>query len=330
MTHRMPRRGTSETAPNGGDAAVIRRVTGVGVAVNLLLAVAKLAAGYYGESQAVVADGVEALLDVLTVLLVYVGSRFWSRPADDSHPFGHGRLETLFAVGIGGSLAVAGAAIGWQAIATLHEQHANPPGWIAAAAALASIVGKEILYRWTIAAGRRIRSAAVVATAWHYRSDAFSSLPVVVAVSAAILLPSWSFLDHLGAAVVALFILHAAFKITWPNLRELIDAGAPEEIRRRIGEIAGRHPGVLQVHDIRTRFIGSCIQLVLHIVVDGEIPVRAGHAIAKEVEARLLEEIEAVVDVEIHVDPPEGAAGLEEGPERPAASRLAGRERGMP
>jgi cation diffusion facilitator family transporter len=294
------------------NAPLIRRITGYGIAVNVLLAAFKLWAGIYGESQAVVADGIEALLDVFTVILVYAGSRFWSQPPDDTHPFGHGRMETLVAVGIGLSMVAAAAGIGWQAIVTLQERHGPPPGWIAVAAALASIIGKEILFRWTQAKGRELKSAAVIATAWHYRSDAFSSVPVVIAVTGAILMPSWTFLDHVGAIVVSVFILGAAFRIIWPNLKELVDAGAPAEMRKRIREIAARNQAVLQVHDIRTRFIGSSIQLVLHIVVNGGISVREGHAIAKEVEHRLIQDIEEVIDVEIHVDPPEGARTSEE------------------
>ena len=286
---------------------LIRKVTWVGVAVNIALAVFKLGAGIYGNSQAVTADGIEALLDVFTVILVYAASRFWSRPPDDSHPFGHGRMETLVAVFIGVSLVAAGIGIGWQAIATLHERHGASPGWIAVIAAFASIVGKEILYRWTLGIGRRIKSVAVVATAWHYRTDAFSSVPVVIAVTGAILLPSWTFLDHVGAVVVAMFILHAAYKITWPSLMELIDAGAPAEIRRRIREIACANPAVLQVHDIRTRFIGTSIQADLHIVVNGVLTVREGHDIAKDVEARLIQDIDPMVDVVVHVEPPEEA-----------------------
>jgi cation diffusion facilitator family transporter len=293
---------------------LIRKITWIGVAVNIALAVFKLAAGAYGDSQAVIADGIEALLDVFTVILVYAGSRFWSRPPDDTHPFGHGRMETLVAVGIGVSLVGAAAGIGWESVATLHEQHATPPGWIAAAAAMVSVVGKEILCRWTLAIGRRIRSVAVVATAWHYRSDAFSSIPVVVAVTGAILLPTWTFLDHLGAVVVSMFILHAAFKITWPSLKELIDVGAPAEVRRRIRDIAGANPGVLQVHDIRTRFIGTSIQADLHVIVDGGLTVREGHDIARDVEARLTREIEEVVDVVVHVEPPEEALPEESRP----------------
>ena len=123
---------------------LIRKVTWIGIAINIVLAILKLAAGIYGDSQAVIADGIEALLDVFTVILVYAGSRFWSRPPDDTHPFGHGRMETLVAVCIGLSLVGAAFGIGWESISTLHEQHARPPGWIAAVAALVSIIGKEI------------------------------------------------------------------------------------------------------------------------------------------------------------------------------------------
>ena len=111
--------------------ALIRRVTWIGITVNIALAVFKLAAGIYGDSQAVIADGIESLLDVFTVILVYAGSQFWTRPPDETHPFGHGRMETLVAVGIGVSLVGAAIGIGWKSMATLHEQHATPPGWIA-------------------------------------------------------------------------------------------------------------------------------------------------------------------------------------------------------
>lgn len=289
----------------------IRKVTLIGIAVNIALAVFKLAAGIYGDSQAVLADGIESLLDVFTVIMVYAGSRFWLRPADESHPFGHGRMETLAAAIIGVSLVGAAVAIGWESIATLHEQHAEPPGWIAAIAALASVIGKEILFRWTQAIGLRIKSVAVVATAWHYRSDAFSSVPVVLAVVGAILLPNWTFLDHLGAVVVSMFILHAAFKITWPNLKQLIDVGAPAEMRRRIRDIACANRSVIQVHDIRTRYIGTSIQVDLHLIVDGGLTVHQGHEISKDVEIRLVRDIEEVVDVVVHVEPPEEAVAEE-------------------
>ena len=307
MTNRFERLDIEAPGRHTDQDLCFRKVMWVGVNANLVLAACKLLAGIYGDSQAVVADGIESILDIFTVIIVYAGSRFWTRPPDDTHQFGHGRMETLMAAFIGVSLVAAAVGIGWKAIATLHDQHYTSPGWIAAAAAFASIVGKEILYRWTATVGRNIKSAAVVATAWHYRSDSFSSYPVVVAVVGAILFPSWSFLDHVGAVVVSIFILHAAFQITWPSLKELIDAGAPVEIRTQIREIACKNKAVIQVHDIRTRYIGSSLQVVLHVVVDGLITVRDGHDIAKDVERRLIRDIPEVVDVVVHVDPPEGA-----------------------
>jgi cation diffusion facilitator family transporter len=204
-------------------------------------------------------------------------------------------------------LAAAGAGIGWQALTTLQEEHGEPPGWIAVLAALVSIATKEIIYRWTAAAGKRIKSPALAANAWHHRTDAISSIPVLVAVSGARIFPSWSFLDHVGAAVVSIFILHAAIKIIWPGISELIDVGAPREIQKKIHALADKINGVNEVHKIRTRYISTSIQVDLHIVVDGEITVREGHDIADDVRDRIIDEIAEVVDVVVHVDPPEVA-----------------------
>jgi cation diffusion facilitator family transporter len=307
MDDQFPKIGLELSGKTPAQSDVFKTVMWTGVCVNGSLAVFKLLAGNWGDSQAVVADGIESLLDVFTVIMVYAGSRFWTRPPDHSHPFGHGRMETLMTVFIGVSLIAAAVGIGWKSIATLHDRHFAAPGWIAAAAALTSIIGKEILYRWTAAVGKKIKSAAMAATAWHYRSDSFSSYPVVVAVAGAILFPGWSFLDHVGAVVVSIFILYAAFRITWPGLKELIDAGAPAEIRGQIRETACENKAVIQVHDIRTRYIGSSLQVVLHVVVDGRLSVREGHVIAQDVERRLMRDVPEVVDVVVHVEPPEGA-----------------------
>jgi cation diffusion facilitator family transporter len=286
---------------------IVRRVTWVGLFVNLVLAAIKFAAGIFGRSQALVADAIHSLTDLTTDIAVLAGSHYWSRPPDENHPYGHRRLETLVTVFIGVVLIAAGIGIGWKAISTLHQKHTAPPGWIAVVAAFASIVCKESLYRWTATAGRRIRSPALAANAWHHRTDAFSSLPVLIAVAGARIFPAWSFLDHVGAAVVSIFILHASIKIIWPSIGELIDVGAPMETQKRIREIALRNKDVLQVHDIRTRFISTSVLVDLHIVVEGSISVREGHHIADDVRDRITEEIPEVLDVIVHVDPPERA-----------------------
>ncbi len=298
----------ASTSHDADREKIVRNVTWVGLWVNLFLAAIKFTAGIYGRSQALVADAIHSLTDLTTDIAVIAGSHYWSRPPDENHPYGHRRLETLVTVFIGVALIAAGIGIGWKAISALQEKHASPPGWIAVAAALASIVCKESIYRWTAMTGRRVKSAALAANAWHHRTDAFSSIPVLIAVAGARVFPSWSFLDHLGAVVVSIFILHASIKIIWPGLSELIDVGAPKEIRKKIRNIALKNESVLQVHDIRTRYISSSIQVDLHIVVDGLITVRQGHDIADDVKARIIDRISEVLDVIVHVDPPERAA----------------------
>jgi cation diffusion facilitator family transporter len=301
---------------NGEDAStthdtarekIVRKVTWVGLWANLFLAGFKFFAGISGRSQALVADAIHSLTDLTTDIAVIAGSHYWSRPPDDDHPYGHKRLETLVTVFIGVVLVAAGIGIGWKAISTLQQKDAAPPGWIALLAAFVSIICKETVYRWTAITGKRVKSPALAANAWHHRTDALSSLPVLVAVAGAKAFPAWSFLDHFGAAVVSIFILHASIKIIWPAVSELIDAGVPTETRKKIRVMALKNEDVLQVHDIRTRYISSSIQVDLHIVVNGSITVREGHVIADDVRDRIIEEIPEVLDVIVHVDPPEKA-----------------------
>ena len=284
--------------------AYVRKVTWIGLLTNIGLSGLKFAAGYLGRSQALIADAIHSLTDTTTDLAVIAGSHYWSRPPDESHPYGHRRLETLVTAFIGLVLAAAGIGIGWEAISTLQKKQATPPGWIACFAAMASIVAKEVLYRWTAAVGKKIKSPALAANAWHHRSDAISSLPVLVAVTGALIFPSWSFLDRVGAAIVSVFILHAAIKIIWPAVSELIDAGAPEEIQKKIAEIACNTSGVQEIHAVRSRYISSSIQIDMHIVVDGNISVREGHTIADNVENGIISGIPEVLEVVVHVDPP--------------------------
>ena len=307
----MIQKENGQQASTSHDAArekIVRKVTWVGLWVNLFLAAIKFTAGIYGRSQALVADAIHSLTDLTTDIALIAGSHYWSRPPDENHPYGHRRLENLVTVIIGVVLISAGIGIGWKAFSALQEKHASPPGWIAVAAALASIVCKESIYRWTAMTGRRVKSAALAANAWHHRTDALSSIPVLIAVAGARVFPSWSFLDHLGAVIVSIFILHASIKIIWPGLSELIDVGAPTDTCTKIQDIALKNQDVLQVHDIRTRYISSSIQVDLHIVVEGLITVREGHDIADDVRARIIDAIPEVLDVIVHVDPPERAA----------------------
>ena len=192
----------------------VRRITWIGLILNILLTALKFTAGVVGHSQAMVADAVHTVSDFGTDLVLLIGIRAWSKPRDKRHPFGHERIETLIALFMGIFLGLVGVWIFRDSLRGIERAHLVPPGRIALIAALISIVSKEVLYRLTKYVGRKVSSMAVIANAWHHRSDALSSVPAGLAVLGAILLgPRWAFLDHVGALVVCIFLFHAAYKI---------------------------------------------------------------------------------------------------------------------
>ena len=285
----------------------VRRITWWGFGGNIVLAVFKIAAGWLGHSQAVVADGIHSITDTFTDVAVILGSYYWSRPADDSHPYGHKRLETTVSIFIGGVLFLAGAGIGWDAVTSVYKPHAKHPGVIAFAAAVVSIVVKEALYQWNRRVGTRVSSVSLTANAWHHRLDAFSSIPVLVAVGVALAYPQWHLLDHLAAFFVAILICYAAIGIILSGFRELVDQGAPLEVCERIKHLVKIHPSVVQVHNIRTRYAGNLLCVDLHVVVDGQMTVHEGHRVAEQVKNLLLHQGPDILDAEVHIEPEEAA-----------------------
>lgn len=281
----------------------VRRVTQMGLGVNIVLSLLKISAGWLGHSQAVLADGVHSLSDVTSDVAVLVGVRFWNAPADDSHPHGHARIEALVTLFIGLMLGSVAVGLCYHAIVSVREATSATPGRLAVIAAIISIIVKEWLYRYTIRTGRRHRSRAVIANAWHHRSDAISSIPATVAVLAASIAPGWQWLDQVGAIVVSVFILQATWKIIWPALLELTDASASAEAVQEIKRIALQTSGVKEVHQIRTRQMGSGVQVDLHVLVEDELTVLEGHSIAREVRQRLREHGPDLTDVVVHIEP---------------------------
>lgn len=288
----------------------IRNVTLIGLFTNLMIAAMKFAAGWFGHSQALIADAIHSLSDSITDIAVIAGAALWNQPPDEAHPYGHRRIETFVTIFIGILLAAAGLGIGLDAVTTFSEPPRPAPALMAVYAALASVISKEILYRWTHRVGIAINSSAVTANAWHHRLDAISSVPACVAIIAAILFPEIPHLDAIGALVVAVFVFQAAIRILWPNIQELMDKGASPETSMRIRELASACAGVHSVHRIRTRFQGTRIFADLHLVVDGNLTVREGHDIAETVKTRLLAADQNLEDVVIHVEPPEAIPRL--------------------
>ncbi len=281
----------------------VRRVTVWGLVVNLALAGIKFVCGYYGRSQALIADAVHSLSDTSTDIAVLVGVGYWSAPADVDHPYGHSRIESLISLFIGVMLAAVGLGLAYRAVATLQTPHWGVPGLTALAAACISIVVKEALYRWTVAVSTRTKSSALAANAWHHRSDALSSVPVAVAALGAQLRPSWGLLDNVAAVIVSLLILRAAWHIARPALGQLLDTAANEAERQAILDLALATGGVRGVHALRTRHIGPGLQIDIHIQVDPHLSVSEGHAIAGATKERLLHQGPNVIDALIHVEP---------------------------
>jgi cation diffusion facilitator family transporter len=283
----------------------LRKVVWIGFVVNLILSGVKFTAGFIGNSQAVTADAVHSLSDCITDIAVIMGSHIWSKPADENHPYGHRRLETVVTIFIGGVLVSAGFALGGKAISTLHHSEQTLPSWPAMAAAVISLIVKEALYQWTAISGRRLKSAALTANAWHHRLDAVSSIPVIAAVGVAMIFPSWMFIDRVGAIIVSILIIQVGFKIIWPGINEMLETGASEETCELIEKIAAGTPGVVQVHKVRTRYVGAGLHVDMHVVVDGTISVRKGHDIADEVKNRIVKEGPDILDVVVHTEPNE-------------------------
>ena len=281
----------------------VSRVGWVGLLCNLVLAAAKAAAGILGHSQAVLADALHSLTDSVTDIAVILGVRYWTAPADEDHPHGHGRIETLITVVIGLAIGAVAIGMGAQAIRGLRHGPEVAPTGIAFVVALISIVVKEILYRWTARVGREVRSPALVANAWHHRSDAISSIPAAVAVAVTLIDPEWAVVDRVGAVVVCLLILQASWRILRPSIDQLIDAGAPAADRRRIEELALQVDGVEAAHAVRTRFVGADLAVDLHVEVDGGLSVAEGHVIAVAVRRKLLEEGPNVNDAVVQIEP---------------------------
>lgn len=280
-----------------------RRVTLMGLVINLFLIAFKFLAGVYGQSQALVADAFHSVSDLVTDCVTFIGLRMGRRAPDRTHHFGHGRLETLASTLIGGGLLGVAVYVGTKAVWDITRHTEHHPTWLAVCAAGLSVALKEGLFQYTLRVGRRIRSMAVVANAWHHRSDAFSSVAVLLGVLGARIRPQWHMLDAYAALAVSLLIVKVGLEIVWRSLRELIDTAPAAEVLEQIRGCAKGVRGVLEVHDLKVRTSGGIYQMELHVVVDGGLTVRQGHAIAKEVEECLRQDFPDLAQVIIHVDP---------------------------
>ncbi len=286
----------------------IYKVTLVGGAVNVVLLVFKFVAGIVGHSAAMVADAVHSLSDFVTDIIVLVFVRISGKPKDKSHDYGHGKYETLAMTIIGMALLVVAIGIVYGGVmkiaAWLNGHQLEAPGTLALWAALLSVALKEAVYRYSMVEARRLNSQAVEANAWHHRSDALSSVGTAVGIGGAIFLGQrWTVLDPVASVIVGLFIVKVSIDLLRNGIGDLMEQSLPDEVEAEILQLAASVPGIAEPHDLRTRRIGNHYAIELHILMDGDIPLRTAHDRASEVEDLLRAHYGEETHVAVHVEP---------------------------
>lgn len=286
----------------------IYKVTIAGSAVNFLLLVFKFAAGILGHSAAMLADAVHSLSDFVTDVIVIVFVRISNKPQDKGHDYGHGKYETLATAIIGLLLLIVGFGILWNGATSIYTflrgGQLEEPGMVALIAAVVSILLKEILYRYTVAKGKKLNSQAVIANAWHHRSDVLSSIGTAVGIGGAILLGQhWRVLDPIAAVIVSFFIMKVAVRLLIPCVDELLEKSLSDEVEKEIEQALLSFPGVSEPHHLRTRRIGSYCAIEVHVRMDGQITLEEAHNTATAIEHKLKEMFGEGTLINIHVEP---------------------------
>lgn len=279
----------------------MRKATLAGTGVNILVSLAQILGGIFTHSQALLADGIHTLSDLISDGVVLLASKHSNQAADEAHPYGHQRIETLGSVVIALILFAVGLGIAYEALHRLMTGAVSHPKPIALIFASIAILGKESLFHYTIHIARRINSNLLKANAWHHRSDVMSSFIVFVGITGSLL--GARGLDNIAALLVALFIGRIAWELASNGIRELIDTGLPAEEVQKIREIILATDGVRGLHMLRTRRMGNEALIDVHIIVNSKISVSEGHHISEAVEKNLKKKIGEINDITVHIDP---------------------------
>jgi cation diffusion facilitator family transporter len=286
----------------------IRNITLWGAVVNIVLTIGKIAAGIFGKSAAMVADGIHSLSDLASDIIVLIFTHISSKGQDKKHAFGHGKFETLATLIVSVILVVVGARLMGNAIKSIvgvfNGIDIPKPGYIALIAAAVSILAKEFIYQATVKVGKKTGSTAVIANAWHHRSDAFSSIGSLIGIGGAILLGNkWTILDPIVSCIISIAIIVVAVKMALPSLEELLETSLPEEIEKEIIQTISAVKGVVDVHDLRTRRNGMTFIINAHIIVSSQISIVEAHDISTEAEEAIRKKYGPETHISIHVEP---------------------------
>ena len=286
----------------------IYKVTLVGSAGNVALLTFKFIAGVMGHSSAMIADAVHSLSDFITDVIVLAFVHVSAKPQDKDHDYGHGKYETFATFIIGLALIAAATGIIVSGVTKLIDwaggKQLAAPGWLALAAAIISIIVKEVLYRYTAIRGKRLDSQALVANAWHHRSDAFSSIGTMVGIGGAILLGNrWTVLDPLASVLVGGMLVKVAVNLLHSSVGELTESSLSSDIEKEIEEIICSFPDVSEPHNLRTRRIGNRFAIEAHVRMDGNLSLTAAHDRATAIEQSIRQRFGKQTHVTIHMEP---------------------------
>jgi cation diffusion facilitator family transporter len=283
-----------------------KHVTYVGAWLNGVLSVAKVVVGSWVGSAALIADGIHSFSDLITDAFVLAGIHYGRQGPDHDHPYGHGRIETLTTLLLGSVLIFVAGGIAWSSLERLFSgEGISAPGiWAILLAGLA-LLSKEWIFRYTLRVAKRVKSRLLEANAWHSRSDALSTVVVLVAMIAAQFGLGW--VDAVAAIIVGLLVGKVGWDLLWESARELVDTALPDDTQQQMHEVAESVPGVESVHDLRTRQSAGWVMVDLHVVVAQRVSVSEAHEIGNEVSRRLRHAFPALTDVTFHVDPEDDA-----------------------
>ena len=275
------------------------KVSTVSIVVNVLLSLFKLLAGVIAHSGAMISDAIHSASDVFSTIIVMVGIHLAGRKSDKEHPYGHERMECVAAIVLATVLAVTGLGIGWSAIQSIAKESTGVvvvPGVLALVAAVVSILTKEGMYWYTRFHAKKIDSSALMADAWHHRSDALSSVGALVGIAA-------SRMGYLASLVICVFIEKAALDIFKDAINKMVDKACDEDTEQAIRECAEKQPGVIRVDMLKTRVFGNKIYVDLEIGADGNETLRDAHAVAERVHDHIEKEFPKVKHIMVHVNP---------------------------
>lgn len=278
-----------------------QKVTIIGAILDALLGFAKVIVGVASNSNALIADGIHSFSDLLTDFMVVIIFHFSHEEPDEEHPWGHARFETIGTVFLGCVLIAVAGAMAFESIREFWTSTTVPtPGWPALLVASLSIASKEWIYRYTLAAGKRLKSDLLIANAWHSRTDSFSSIVVLFGILGA--MAGYAWLDILAAVIVAAFVGKIGWDLTWNSIKELVDTALPEDRVKELKEVVEEVDGIINVHHFKSRNMGSKSLLEMHIQVAPYCSASEGHWIGDTAVIKLLQRFDDIGHVIFHID----------------------------